>query len=67
LWRERVALGHAISWSEWLQQQLQFLQAHRYFTPEAAALRDAGKLRNIELLRQLSSVQESALELNRDG
>jgi uncharacterized protein len=61
LWRERVALGDAISWSRWLQLQLQFLQTHRYFTAEAQALRDAGKQRNIELLRQLSSTQLSSV------
>lgn len=57
LWQERVALGNAISWSEWLQRQLHFLQAHRYFTAEAQALRDAGKQRNIELLGRLISAQ----------
>ena len=53
LWHERAACGMDIPWLTWLQIQLQFLQTHRYFTPVAQALRDAGKKRNIEMLQSL--------------
>lgn len=51
--REQTALGKCVSWNQWLQGQLDFLLTHRYFTPAARALRDAGKLRNIERVKQL--------------
>lgn len=53
LWHEREACGLVIPWQTWLENQLQFLLSHQYFTPAARALRQAGKLRNIELLKRL--------------
>ena len=53
LWHERAACGMDIPWQTWLQIQLQFLQTHRYFTPVAQTLRNAGKQKNIELLQRL--------------
>jgi hypothetical protein len=53
LWHERAACGMDIPWQTWLQIQLQFLQTHRYFTPVAQTLRNAGKQKNIEFLQGL--------------
>jgi predicted metal-dependent HD superfamily phosphohydrolase len=36
----------------WLCGQLRFLESHSYFTPEARALRDDGKVRNLLQMRQ---------------
>lgn len=55
LWHERAACGMDIPWRTWLEIQLQFLQTHRYFTPAAQVLRNAGKQKNIELLKGLLS------------
>lgn len=53
LWHERAACGMDIPWHTWLEIQLRFLQTHRYFTPAAQALRDAGKQKNIGMLKSL--------------
>jgi len=53
LWNERIDCGMAIPWQRWLKNQLQFLQSHQYFTPAARILRDAGKLKNIQLLERV--------------
>lgn len=53
LWQEQKVVGRCLSWGDWLRAQLRFLQEHRYFTPAASQLRDAGKQSNIALLRQL--------------
>ena len=53
LWQERVASGMNISWHDWLESQLRFLQTHHYFTPAAQTLRQQGKLKNIEILERL--------------
>ena len=37
----------------WLQSQINFLEAHCYFTKEAIALFEAGKQRNLNLLKTL--------------
>jgi hypothetical protein len=42
-----------IPWRDWLASQLRFLSGHRYFSPAARALREAGKLSNIRLLERL--------------
>ncbi len=39
--------------AEWYEGQLRFLEGHHYFTPQARALRDPGKQRNIRLVKQL--------------
>jgi uncharacterized protein len=59
LWREVAAVQSPAPTSRkvWLQEQLAFLQWHRYFTPEAKALRDEGKRRNIVLVEKLIRVQ----------
>lgn len=53
LWREQAELGKPVAWSDWLRSQLNFLRGHRYFTPEARTLRDAGKAANVLLLEEL--------------
>jgi uncharacterized protein len=53
LWQEQPALGQSLNWNEWLSIQLRFMQTHRYFSPVARALRDAGKQRNTALLLQM--------------
>lgn len=53
LWMERKACGMDIPLQTWLETQLRFVKEHQYFTPAARALRDEGKLRNIELLERL--------------
>jgi hypothetical protein len=59
LWHERAACGMDIPWPTWLQIQLQFLQTHRYFSPVAQTLRNAGKQKNIELLQRLISTEHA--------
>lgn len=53
LWQERAACGMTIPWQAWLESQLCFLQSHHYFTSAAQALRQDGKLKNIERLERL--------------
>ena len=53
LWEERRACRIDIPWQQWLQNQLDFLRDHRYFTEVAERLRGEGKRRNIELLERL--------------
>lgn len=53
LWQERTATGLLIRWPTWLKDQLRILQTHQYFTPAARALRQEGKLRNIDMLERL--------------
>jgi len=47
---EEVALGRPRTDEEWYGGQLAFLQAHRYFTPAARALRHAGKEANTQAM-----------------
>lgn len=52
--REELALkGQHFSDAAWYERQIAFLQAHRYFTATAQRLRNPGKQRNINLLREL--------------
>lgn len=52
LLRQELAIrGLSIPWREWQRQQVQFLREHRYFTPVARALRNEGKERHIETIR----------------
>ncbi len=53
LWFERASRGMTIPWQEWLETQLKFLRAHRYFTAAARTLRDEGKRRNIDKLQRM--------------
>jgi uncharacterized protein len=50
---ERAAFGHWVDVPTWYRQQLQFLQNHYYFTNAGRYLYEAGKQRNIVLLRTL--------------
>jgi uncharacterized protein len=55
---EIAAFGAAVDDVQWYQQQLRFIQAHRYWTAAARALRDAQKRANhAELLRLLEKCQ----------
>jgi uncharacterized protein len=51
--QEYENLGRPVSRRSWLQEQLGFLERHRYFTLPARELREAGKQKHIELLRHL--------------
>lgn len=53
LWQENIAMGRPQSWAQWLETQLHFLNAHRYFTAEARSLRAEGKQHNITMLEGL--------------
>ena len=46
------AAGFPSTLDDWYREQLAFLEAHTYFTPVAGALRNPGKRRNIERLRE---------------
>lgn len=50
--QELAAFGKEIPLPQWLADQLQFLQTHRYFTEAAQNLYDPVKQRNITLLQQ---------------
>ena len=50
---ELAAYGCPATDEGWYSYQLQFLQAHRYFTAAAKSLRDAQKKRNVETLTAL--------------
>jgi uncharacterized protein len=54
---ETAALGRPTTDEAWYSGQLAFLQAHRYFTASARALREAGKQRNIEVMIKLLEKQ----------
>jgi uncharacterized protein len=54
---EHTAFGQMRNLMQWYQQQLQFLIRQRYFTVAARRLYDAGKQRNISLLRILLAIQ----------
>ncbi len=47
---ELEAQGRPVPLAEWYLRQWRFLQAHRYFTPEARALRGAGQQKNLAWL-----------------
>jgi uncharacterized protein len=49
--RELAIFGQEFSDLEWFTRQLKFLEAHTYFTEAAHALRDAGQLKNIQVLK----------------
>ena len=53
--REISHFLHPIGEKEWLEGQVAFLEEHAYFTNSAKSLRDAGKERNISLLREMVS------------
>lgn len=50
---ELASYGGAMTDEGWYSNQIKFIANHRYWTPEAAGERDAGKLRSIALLREL--------------
>jgi uncharacterized protein len=53
LYEELVAHRHTIGLAEWVQSQLALLTTHHYRTEPARQSGDAGKLRNLERLKQL--------------
>ena len=55
LYREWSAYGTKLSLRQWYELQMEFLQAHHYFTASARTLREAGKQRHIEEIRELLS------------
>lgn len=50
---ERAAFGISFSDEAWYRSQLEFLQAHHYFTSAARQLRDEKKLENIATMERL--------------
>ncbi len=50
---ELAALGRVFSDPEWYEEQLDFMRAHRYFTPSARMLRNAAKQSHMQKLTQL--------------
>ena len=50
---ELAALGISSSDEAWYRSQLEFLRAHRYFTPAARLLRDEKKQENIAMMERL--------------
>jgi len=51
--REQEARGITVSDAEWYRGQIEFLQAHHYFTAAAHTLRAEGKQRNFALMHKL--------------
>jgi hypothetical protein len=58
--REQEARGVATTDAEWYRGQIDFLQAHHYFTEAAHNLRDAGKQRNFALMHRLLAEAQSS-------
>ncbi len=57
---EMAACGETMPDCDWFRHEAAFLQAHRYFTPMARALRDAGKQHNLQtVLAQLANCEVS--------
>ena len=52
---ELAAFGMPMSDEQWFGGQLEFMQAHRYFTVAARTLRDTMKQKNIEALLSLNA------------
>ncbi len=59
--KERAAYGTPLTLREWYTIQFKFLTGHSYFTAAARALRQAGKLKNIEGLRKRLEELESTV------
>lgn len=59
--REMEAFGSTMSDKEWYRSQVELLQSHRYWTQAAQALRNAGKLRNLELVRARLEASQARL------
>ena len=56
--RELSLFGQEFTDGRWFSEQLKFLENHKYFTPSAQTLRDAGQLKNIiRLKRQLKEIK----------
>lgn len=49
--QEMAHFGRVLTWRQWQEEQLRFLQQHTYFTPVARALRNAGKQRHIAIIK----------------
>jgi uncharacterized protein len=49
---EMAAYGKDLPDTAWYESQINFLEAHRYFTEAARQLRDAGKKRYVEQLKE---------------
>ncbi len=56
---ELLSAGVAFSDAQWYDQQHTFLQNHRYWTPIARQVRDAGKQRNLAYMAQLLAVAQT--------
>ncbi|MCC6189373.1 MAG: SpoIIE family protein phosphatase [Anaerolineales bacterium] len=65
--REVEALGAGLAPEAWYRAQLEFLKSHRYFTPAAQALRQAGQARNIEKMEALLAGLSDAEALHAPG
>lgn len=50
--RELVFFGQEFTDRDWVKSQIRFLEVHNYFTASAHALRDAGKMENLRILKE---------------
>ena len=50
--KEQESRGYNVSDQDWFENQLDFLSRHQYFSPQAHALRDSGKQKNIKAVVQ---------------
>jgi uncharacterized protein len=57
LWQEVCTFQQAGSRDAWLQEQVDFLHQHRYFTDAARALRDERKRRNLLRLEEIARLK----------
>lgn len=64
---ELAALGQSFSDLEWYEGQLALLETHQYFTSSARQSRDAGKRRNLELVRALLAGSQARIEPSPSG
>lgn len=59
LLEERRIFNHAPATTRaWYAEQIQFMESHRFFTPAAAQLRQAGKMKNLALMKSALAALE---------
>ena len=59
---EMAALGEPMSDRQWYQEQLAFLEAHRYFTAVSMARREPGKQQHIAEVRRLLAASQAGAD-----
>jgi uncharacterized protein len=58
--RELAFFGQEYSDPDWYVRQLKFLEAHTYFTASARSMRDAGQLKNIQVLKSQLEIMNAS-------